>query len=241
MRACLLLPTYNEADNLPRLVAAVRSLRVPLDILVIDDASPDGTGRIADEMAEGSSDLAVLHRRQRRGYGGALTEGFRVALARGAEAILTMDCDFSHDPADLPRLLGALGEADLAVGSRYTAGGALRAWPLYRRLLSVTANAFVRVLFRLPARDCTSGFRAYRRGVLARIPWDALHSPGYSFLVEILYWASRDPALRLRELPICFTERREGKSKMGPREILRGASNLLALRAELLLGRGPRI
>jgi dolichol-phosphate mannosyltransferase len=240
VRAWLVLPTYDEADNLPKLVAALRALPSPIEILVVDDSSPDGTGRIAEELARGRPDLAVVHRGGRRGYGEALTEGFRSALARGAEAVVTMDCDFSHDPADVPRLLDALAEADLAIGSRYTAGGRLRGWPLVRRILSAVANRFARFFFHLRARDCTSGFRAYRRAVLEGVPWSALHSPGYSFLVEVLYWASRDPRLRIREVPICFTERREGRSKMGWREIVMGAANLLTLRAELLWRRDAR-
>ena len=236
MRACLVLPTYNEAPNLERLVDAVRRLGQPIDVLVVDDASPDGTGRIADALAEGRSDLAVLHRTGPRGYGEALTDGFRAALGRGAEAVLTMDVDFSHDPATIPRLVEALAEADIVIGSRYVAGGELRAWPLHRRLLSASANAFVRALFTLPASDCTSGFRAYRRAVVESIPWPELHSQGYSYLVEVLYWAVRRRRARVVEVPICFTERRAGKSKMGLREIVGGALNLLWLRARLLTG-----
>jgi dolichol-phosphate mannosyltransferase len=236
MRACLVLPTYNEALNLERLVQAVRALDLPIDVLVVDDASPDGTGTIADALAHGRSDLAVVHRTGRRGYGEALTDGFREALRRGASAVVTMDVDFSHDPATIPRLLEALGEADLVIGSRYVQGGELRAWPLHRRLLSASANAFVRVLFALPASDCTSGFRAYRRAVVESIPWGELHSQGYSYLVELLYWTVRRSASRVREVPICFTERRAGKSKMGLREIVGGALNLLWLRARLVAG-----
>ncbi len=236
MRACLILPTYNEAENLERLVVAVRALGQGIEILVVDDASPDSTGRIADELARGRSDMAVLHRTGARGYGEALTDGFRAALARGAEAVLTMDCDFSHDPATIPRLRAALEKADLAIGSRYVEGGELRAWPLHRRLLSASANAFVRVLFALPAHDCTSGFRAYRRAVVESIPWAELHSEGYSCLVELLYWAVRRRGARVHEVPICFTERRAGNSKMGLREIVGGAFNLLWLRARLLSG-----
>jgi glycosyltransferase involved in cell wall biosynthesis len=215
VRVCLVLPTYNEAPNLERLVAAVRTLSRGIEILVVDDASPDGTGRIADELAQGSDDLVALHRTGGRGYGEALTDGFRAALVRGAEAVLTMDCDFSHDPEAIPRLLQALDGADLVIGSRYVEGGELRAWPLHRRLLSASANAFVRVLFALPASDCTSGFRAYRRAVIESIPWNELHSQGYSCLVELLYWAVRRHGARVREVPIRFTERRAGKSKMG--------------------------
>jgi dolichol-phosphate mannosyltransferase len=240
VRACLLLPTYNEAENLERLVAAVRVLGAGLELLVVDDASPDGTGRIAEGLAAGRTDTAVLHRRGRRGYGEALTEGVRAALERGADAVLTMDCDFSHDPATLPDLLAALENADLVIGSRYVAGGRIRDWPLHRRLLSVSANVFVRALFRLPARDCTSGFRAYRGVALESIPLADLRSPGYSFLVEMLYWLTRQPGVRVREVPICFTERRQGRSKMGLREIVWGAVNLLRLRGRLLLRPGAR-
>jgi dolichol-phosphate mannosyltransferase len=235
VRTSLLIPTYNEAETLPKLVAALRALERDFEILVIDDTSPDGTGEIAERLVAGRSDLRVLHRHGRRGYGEALTEGFRDAVSRGAQAVVTMDCDFSHSPADVPRLLLALETVDLAIGSRYVEGGRLLAWPLYRQVLSAAANAFVRVLFRLPARDATSGFRAYRREILERIPWAGLHSTGYSFLVEVLYWASRDPRVRLREVPICFTERREGMSKMGLQQIVSGALNLLKLRTQLLI------
>ena len=236
MRACLILPTYNEAPNLEGMVAAVRTLGQGIEILVVDDASPDGTGRIADELARGSNDLVVVHRIGARGYGEALTEGLQTALARGAEAVLTMDCDFSHDPASIPSLLAALAESDLVIGSRYVEGGELRAWPLHRRLLSASANAFVHELFKLPATDCTSGFRAYRRTVLESIPWTELHSQGYSCLVELLYWGARRGGARVREVPICFVERRAGKSKMGLREIVGGAANLIVLRIRLLTG-----
>lgn len=233
MRTVVVLPTHNEAPNLSRLVTSLRGLGLPLHLLVVDDASPDGTGRIADELARGHSDLTVLHREGPRGYGKALTAGLRWALREGAEAVLTMDADFSHDPGAVPLLLAALAEADLVIGSRYTAGGAIRAWPLHRRLLSATANAFVRGLFRLPARDGTSGFRLYRRKALEGLSWESFHSTGYSFLVEALYWISREAKVVIREVPICFTERREGRSKMGLREIAFGAANLLRLRLEL--------
>jgi len=232
--AFLVLPTLNEAENLPRLVARLREVAPALDILVIDDESSDGTAELADGLARTDPHVVVIHRKGPRGYGQALTEGFRQALARGARAVATMDSDFSHDPAELPSLLAALEEeADVVIGSRYTAGGRIADWSLSRRLLSAAANAFVRVLFRLPARDCTSGFRAYRREVLEVVPWDRLHSPGYSFLVEVLYWAGRAPHRRFRELPICFVDRRLGRSKMGVREIVFGAANLLKLRWQL--------
>jgi dolichol-phosphate mannosyltransferase len=231
------LPTLNEVENLARLVARIRGLDTPVDILVVDDESTDGTGRVADELASSDRGLTVLHRRGRSGYGAALMEGIAVALQRDASAVLTMDCDFSHDPADLALLLAGLARADVVVGSRYTTGGRVAAWPWYRRALSAVANAFVRLLFDLPARDCTSGFRGYRREALAGVPWDRLHSTGYSFLVELLYWTSRS-GQHVREVPICFVDRKHGTSKMGVRQIFAGAADLLKLRAQLLAG-GP--
>jgi dolichol-phosphate mannosyltransferase len=235
--ALVVLPTFNEAENLPVLVARIRALALPVDILVVDDGSPDGTGEQADRLAAGDAALHVLHRRGRRGYGGALVAGLSAAVDRGVTAVLTMDCDGSHDPAELPRLIAALAEADVVVGSRYTRGGRVAAWAWHRRALSAAANAFVRLLFRLPARDCTSGFRAYRRQALVGVPWARLHSTGYSFLVELLYWTTQAPGRRVREVPICFVDRKHGKSKMGLRQILVGATDLLKLRAQMLAAR----
>jgi glycosyltransferase involved in cell wall biosynthesis len=237
MRICLIVPTYNEAGNLERLVSRIRGLEAGIHILVVDDASPDGTGVIADGLARGRLDMSVLHRTGRRRYGDALTEGMRLALSRGFDALVTMDCDFSHDPAAIPSLLAALAGNDVAIGSRYVTGGELRAWPLHRRWLSASANAFARALFDLPAHDCTSGYRAYRRTAVESIPWRALNSQGYSCLVELLYWAVRRRGGLVREVPIVFTERHAGKSKMGLREIVGGAWSLLALRARLGFGR----
>ena len=235
--ALVVLPTFNEAENLPALVARIRALALPVDILVVDDGSPDGTGEQADRLAASDAALHVLHRRGRRGYGGALVEGLSAAVDRGVAAVLTMDCDGSHDPAELPRLIAALAEADVVVGSRYTRGGRVAAWAWHRRALSAAANAFVRLLFRLPARDCTSGFRAYRREALVGVPWARLHSTGYSFLVELLYWTTQAPGRRVREVPICFVDRTHGKSKMGLRQILVGATDLLKLRAQMFTAR----
>ena len=236
MGTWLVLPTLNEAENLGRLVARIRTRDRALRILVVDDASRDGTAEMADELSHGDGALTVIHRTGKPGYGEALTEGFCRALAAGAAAILTSDCDFSHDPDDIPRLLAALEGGHVAIGSRYVESGRIRDWSLSRRLLSAAANAFVRVLFRLPARDCTSGFRAYRREVLEGVPWDRLHSTGYSFLVEVLYWAAHPPGRRVHEVPICFVDRKEGRSKMGLRQIVFGAANLLKLRLQLLRG-----
>jgi dolichol-phosphate mannosyltransferase len=233
----LILPTLNEALNLAALATRARQCANRLHILIVDDASTDGTAAVADELARADPHVRVLHRQGPRGYGNALTEGFRAALAAGATAVLSMDCDFSHDPADLPRLLDGLESADVVIGSRYAPGGQVAAWSRSRRLLSASANAFVHTLFRLPARDCTSGFRAYRREALSGIPWENLHSAGYSFLVEVLYWAARDGARVVHEVPIRFVDRHAGESKMGLRQIFSGATNLLRLRLRLARGR----
>lgn len=226
MNTWVVLPTYNEAGNLARLLddlARIEALRV----LVVDDDSPDGTGRIAEEHAASSDAVRVLHRHGERGLGTAYLAGFHEVLARGADSVLTMDCDYSHDPAQVPEIVAALGNADLAIGSRYVAGGRIVGWSPHRRILSRAANGFVHTLFRLPASDCTSGFRGYRRHVLESIPWAEVRSTGYSFLVESLLWASRIPGVRVAEVPICFRDRDEGQSKLGWREAVHGAANLL--------------
>jgi dolichol-phosphate mannosyltransferase len=233
----VVLPTLDEAENLAAVVARLRAAAPDVDVLVVDDASTDGTAAIADGLAAADPAVRVLHRQGKRGYGDSLTDGFRSALEKGAPVIASMDCDFSHDPDTLPALLSAIREADVVIGSRYVSGGEIRNWGLYRTSLSATANAFVRALFGLPVRDCTSGFRAYRREVLEQLPWSRLHSTGYSFLVEALYWSTRPPGRRLREVPICYAERTAGQSKMGVRQIVSGAANLLKLRLELARGR----
>jgi dolichol-phosphate mannosyltransferase len=217
-------------------VARLRAAAPDAQVLIVDDASTDGTARIADDLARGDGAVRALHRMGKKGYGESLTEGFRAALAAGADVVASLDCDFSHDPAALPSLLARLDEADVVIGSRYVEGGAIRNWGLYRTGLSGTANAFVRALFRLPVRDCTSGFRAYRREVVEAIPWARLHSTGYSFLVEVLYWAARS-GRRVREVPITYVDRTRGQSKMGVRQIVSGAANLIKLRLELARGR----
>jgi glycosyltransferase involved in cell wall biosynthesis len=228
----LVLPTLNEVGNLDRLVAQVRARAPELFILVVDDRSSDGTAALADRLAAGDPQVHVLHREGRAGYGEALTAGFRRVLESGAEAVGTMDCDFSHDPKELPALFAALDTVDVAIGSRYVPGGGIRNWPAFRRLLSLTANTFVRALFRLPVRDCTSGYRAYRRQALEVVPLGRLHSAGYSFLVEALYWICR-AGLRPVEVPIVYVDRTHGDSKMGLRQIVAGAANLLKVRMKV--------
>jgi glycosyltransferase involved in cell wall biosynthesis len=175
----------------------------------------------------------VIRRRGERGLGSAYLAGFREAIRRGGERLLTMDCDFSHDPAAIPALLAAAEHADLVIGSRYVPGGRIQGWPTHRRLISKVANLFVHAFFHLSANDCTSGFRLYRRPVVERIPWDRVRSTGYSFLVETLLWTTRQDGVRVVELPICFRDREHGRSKLGWREAVLGARNLIRLRWEL--------
>lgn len=231
-----MLPTLNEAENLASVVARLRELAPEAHVLIVDDDSRDGTGRIADDLAAADPSVRVLHRQGKKGYGESLTDGFRAALQAGATTVASMDCDFSHDPASMPALLAATSDFDVVIGSRYVPGGAIANWGVYRTVLSGTANAFVRALFRLPVRDCTSGFRAYRREVVEAIPWERLHSTGYSFLVEVLYWSAR-AGYRVREVPICYLDRSRGQSKMGVKQIVSGAANLIKLRLELMRGR----
>ncbi len=233
MNLAVVLPTYNEAPNLEKMVTALLGLNLSLRIIIVDDASPDGTGEIADRLATAFSNVSVLHRVNERGLGTAYLAGFRRALADGADAVISMDCDFSHDPGALPELAAAGEAADVVIGSRYVSGGSIRNWPAHRRWISWLANRFVQSLFRLPAHDCTSGYRLYRAGVLRAVPFERIRSTGYSFLVETLFWATALSGVRLRETPIAFTERREGKSKLGWKEAASGARHLLSLRMRL--------
>jgi dolichol-phosphate mannosyltransferase len=232
-RIWAVLPTYNEAENVAPLVVALLALDLDLHVVVVDDASPDGTADIAEGAARDSARLHVVRREGERGLGTAYLAGFRRAIDAGADAVLTMDCDFSHDPVTIPALVEALDSARVVIGSRYVAGGRIENWGLYRKVLSAAANRFVRALFDLPVRDCTSGFRLYRAEVLQGIPWRRVSSTGYSFLVESLYWAMRQGDARVREVPICFVDRVRGQSKMGAREVFSGVVNLLRLRVDL--------
>lgn len=208
------MPTYNEAANIERFVAAVRAeLPEPRRILIVDDNSPDGTGRIADELAAAHEDVEVLHRTVKEGLGPAYVAGFKRALAGGAARVISMDADFSHDPADLPRLVEASSEADLVIGSRYVEGGEIAEWGPLRRFVSRGGSTYSRLALGIPVRDLTGGFKCYRREVLEAIDLDNLESLGYAFQVETTFRAWRR-GFRVVEIPILFTERREGASKM---------------------------
>jgi dolichol-phosphate mannosyltransferase len=209
----VVVPTYNERENLPLIVPrllAVAGLRV----LIVDDGSPDGTGTLADGLAaESGGRLTVMHRTGPRGLGRSYVDAMQAAVATGVRFVCQMDADLSHDPADLARLIAACASADLVIGSRYVAGGTIRNWPLRRLWLSVVANRYVRAVTGLRIRDCTSGFRCWRRDLLARLPLATIASDGYAFQVEMAFEAQRAGAT-IVEAPITFVERRQGSSKL---------------------------
>lgn len=216
MKATIVIPTYNEAENVRPMSRALLALELPaLDILIVDDESPDGTGRIASELAtEHAGQIHVLHRTGQRGLGRAYIDGFRWALKHGAEAVVQMDCDFSHAPKDVPRLLAGLQECDVAVGSRYVQGGEVdRDWKIGREVLSWWANFYARLILRCPVQDITAGFKAWRRETLHGIDLDAIRSQGFIFQVEMAYVAHRLGYCTL-EVPIYFEDRHVGESKM---------------------------
>ncbi len=243
MRTTVVLPTYNEAENIAPMVEALLGLGVPeLSILVVDDASPDGTGEIADRLAaEYPGRVAVLHRTGPRGLGLAYTEGFRRALADGAEVIIQMDCDFSHNPADVPRLLARISDCDLVIGSRYIpGGGTAEDWGVERKLLSAWANFYARTILGLRIRDVTGGFRAWKRETLEGIDLSRVRSQGYIFQVEMAYICER-MGYRILEVPIRFEERRKGHSKMSLRVQIEAALRVWQVRwryRNLRKGRG---
>ena len=240
MRLVVCLPTYNERENLEPLVrrlgAVLAGVDVDARVLVIDDASTDRTGEIAASLARELPWLGVLHRPGKDGLGPAYLAGFRRALADGADAVMEIDCDFSHDPADVPRLLAALDRADVVIGSRYVPGGGIRDWGRVRRALSRFGSYYARAVLGVGVADLTSGFKCFRRAVLERIDLDAIDSRGYAFQVETTYRALR-AGFRVAEVPIVFTERATGRSKMTAAIALEAAVRVPALRLRALRGR----
>ncbi len=227
------LPTYNERENLEPMVHALGEHGVR--VLVIDDSSPDGTGQIADRLAAALDYVDVLHRERKEGLGRAYIAGFRRALDEGAELILEMDCDFSHDPADVPRLIAAAADADLVLGSRYVPGGGVRNWGFLRRLISSGASLYTRLLL-MPVHDPTGGFKAFRREVLESIDLDGVTSRGYAFQIELTYRARRR-GFRVVEVPIVFADREVGHSKMSRTIVAEAVWKVPWLRLQGLLGR----
>ncbi len=212
-RYLVILPTYNESMNLPQIVPAILDQDPRLEVLVVDDSSPDGTGELADQLAAAFARVHVLHRAAKEGLGKAYLAGFAWGLERGYDRLLEMDADFSHDPKFLPQLLAATDEADLVIGSRYKSGVNVINWPMSRLLLSYGANIYVRWVTGLPLTDATGGFKCFRREVLAALPLDRVRSNGYAFQIEMSFRAWRKK-FRLTEIPIVFTDRVEGSSKM---------------------------
>lgn len=212
-RALVIVPTYNERDNLPVLIAELMQ-QPNVRVLVVDDQSPDGTGAVADGLARTHAGrIDVMHRTGVRGLGRSYIDGIARGIHEPVDVICQMDADLSHDPRHLQELIAATGDADVVIGSRYVPGGAIRNWPRRRLLLSRAANVYIRQITRLNARDCTSGYRCWRRETLAAMPLDRFISDGYSFLVEMLFVAAGQGS-RIAEVPITFVERRQGESKL---------------------------
>jgi dolichol-phosphate mannosyltransferase len=211
--ALVVIPTYNERANIPVLVGGL--MQYPnVRVLVVDDQSPDGTGDVAETLAkEFPGRVSVLHRTGKKGFGRSYIDGLQQALAEPVDVLCQMDADLSHDPRHLPALIAATADADVVIGSRYVPGGAIVNWPKRRRVLSRVANFYIRGVTQLSARDCTSGYRCWRKSAMVALPLDRFISDGYSFLVEMLFVAARS-GCRIREVPITFVERREGESKV---------------------------
>jgi dolichol-phosphate mannosyltransferase len=229
------LATYNERDNLEALLGEVQQSVPGAEVLVVDDGSPDGTGRLADELARRWPWLHVLHRAGKQGLGTALLAGMQYAMDQGYDLVLTMDADFSHHPRYLPALLAGMAKRDVMIGSRYVEGGGTINWPLSRQLISRAVNILVRVLMRLSPRDCSGGYRCYRVEILRRARLERMISHGYSFEEELLYRCRRAGA-RLGETAIVFENRRQGASKANPREMVRSLRTLVYLGAHSFFG-----
>ena len=227
------LPTYDERENLEPMARAILGVLAESGlegrVLVIDDASPDGTGELADRLSAELGNLDVLHRERKEGLGPAYIAGFGRALESGADLVATMDCDFSHAPADLPRLVEAAGRAGIGLGSRYVPGGGTRNWGLLRRAVSRGGSLYARAILGIPVQDTTAGFKVYRRDVLEAIRPERIESKGYAFQVETVYRAIR-AGFGVEEVPILFADREEGGSKMGPGIVLEAMLRVPALR-----------
>ena len=229
----VVLPTYDEADNIRPMSAAILAALPGATLLVVDDGSPDGTGHIADELAATDQRIRVRHRAAKQGLGRAYLDGFSIALESGAAIVVQMDADFSHDPTVLPALIAPIAEevADLVIGSRYTRGGGVVDWGPGRRLISRGGSLFARIVLGLAPNDLTGGFKAWRAATLATVPFDGVHAGGYVFQIEMTFRASRAGA-RIREIPITFRDRRIGQSKMSRRIVIEALVVVVQLRLE---------
>jgi dolichol-phosphate mannosyltransferase len=237
VRALVCLPTYDERENLEPMLRALGEVLGPDDrVLVIDDNSPDGTGELADRLTAELAFVDVLHRSRKEGLGPAYLAGFRRALEQGAELVVEMDCDFSHDPSDVPRLLEAAAHADLVLGSRYVPGGGIENWGRVRRFVSAGGSLYARIVLGVPVRDLTGGFKCFRRRVLESIDLGAVHSKGYAFQIELTFRALRR-GFRVQEVPIRFVDREVGGSKMSRAIVLEAIWRVPLLRFAALGGR----
>lgn len=239
-RYLIVLPTYDECENLPRMIDALAAIRdqvpMPGEVLVVDDGSPDGTGQLADQLAARHDWLHVLHRPGKQGLGRAYLAGFEWALQRPFSHIIEMDCDLSHPVSALPAMLEASQHADLVLGSRYTAGGGVDGWPLHRRVISRGGCTYARIVLGVPIHDLTGGFKCFRREVLETIDLDAITARGYAFQIETTYRALR-AGYRVVEVPITFVDREHGGSKMSKAIVLEAIWKVPLLRLRALLGR----
>ena len=235
-KALVVIPTYNEKDNVEKIVETVFTIEPSLEILIVDDNSPDGTGHIADGMSQQDNRIHVLHRPGKSGLGSAYIAGFQYALERDYEYIFEMDADFSHDPKYIPTFLEKIQEYDLVLGSRYIKGVNVVNWPMSRLLLSYNANVYARLVTGLPVRDATGGFKCFRRRVLEGIDLDAVQSDGYSFQIEMTFKAWKK-GFTICEIPIIFVDRLAGSSKMSKKIVREAIVMVWRLRFQSLLGR----
>jgi dolichol-phosphate mannosyltransferase len=235
VKALVVIPTYNERENIAELLKRIFAQRLPLEVLIIDDHSPDGTGAVADELKAQDPRVHVMHRAGKMGLGSAYVAGFRYALERDFDAVFEMDADFSHNPESLPEFLRELETADLIVGSRYLHGVTVVNWPLSRLILSYLANVYSRVITGMPLKDATGGYKCFRRQVLESIDLSRVRSDGYGFQIEVNFKAWRK-GFRIREIPILFVDRRAGESKMSRRIVWEAAWMVWRLRVLDLLG-----
>jgi dolichol-phosphate mannosyltransferase len=236
MKTLIIIPTYNESENIERIVPLILEKDSSINVLIVDDNSPDGTGRIADRMANQDERISVIHRQSKSGLGTAYITGFKFALENGYDLVFEMDCDFSHDPKYIVEFLRAVKDADLVLGSRYISGVNVINWPMSRLLLSYYANVYSRLVTGLPVKDATGGFKCFRREVLEAIDLDRVKSNGYSFQIEMSFRAWKK-GFKIKEIPIVFEDRKVGQSKMSKRIVREAVWMVWRLRLWSLLGR----
>jgi dolichol-phosphate mannosyltransferase len=236
MKALVIIPTYNEEENIERILRRVLDVDERLDVLVVDDNSPDGTGRIVEELASENQRVSILHRERKLGLGSAYVAGFTHALSRGYDCVFEMDADFSHDPDDLARFLTEIESQDLIIGSRYISGVSVINWPMSRLILSYFANVYAKVVTGVPVCDLTGGFKCFRKCVLEAIDLTKVASDGYAFQIEMNYKAYRR-GFRMKEIPIVFVERRSGESKMSKKIVWEAFFLVWRLRLGSILSR----